>query len=322
VNTKTPIVTVLMPVYNGAKYLSEAIDSILNQTFEDFEFLIIDDGSTDDSLEFIKSYDDHRMRLVVNDKNIGQTATLNKGLELAVGKYIARMDQDDISLPFRLEKQIKFMEENSEIGISGTSLQTIGFNTNEIYSYAAEHSDIILNLFFHEPFIGHPTVIMNRHCIIENELFYDERYVHVSDYELWSRALHFVKLANINEVLLYYRINPNQATQKHRNYNLRYESKVIINQLINLDIIASNHYQNLHLKLVNNDYKDLRLTELLDILVWIIKLLQKNIAKGVYDNKKFSMILIIRLFCIIKYKIFNFRRTLFSTIRTFKVIIV
>jgi len=131
-----------------------------------------------------------------------------------------------------------------------------------------------------------------------------------------------VKLANINEVLLYYRINPNQATQKHRNYNLRYESKVIINQLINLDIIASNHYQNLHLKLVNNDYKDLRLTELLDILVWIIKLLQKNIAKSVYDNKKFSMILIIRLFRIIKYKIFNFRRTFFSTIKKFKVIIV
>ena len=97
------LITVLKPVYNGAKYLNEAIDSILNQTFSDFEFLIIDDGSTDQSIDLIKTYEDPRIQLFENEVNIGQSATLNKGLRLARGKYIARMDQDDISTLDRLK---------------------------------------------------------------------------------------------------------------------------------------------------------------------------------------------------------------------------
>ncbi len=93
-----------MPVYNGAKYLNEAIDSILKQTFSDFEFLIIDDGSTDQSIDQIMLYDDPRIRLVENKNNLGQSETLNKGINLATCKYIARMDQDDISMPERLER--------------------------------------------------------------------------------------------------------------------------------------------------------------------------------------------------------------------------
>ena len=116
-----PLITVLMPVYNGAKYLNEAIDSILNQTFSDFELLIIDDGSTDQSIDLIKAYNDPRIKLIVNKKNIGQSATLNKGLELARGKYIARMDQDDISMPERLKKQMGFMDEYPKFAVPGCS---------------------------------------------------------------------------------------------------------------------------------------------------------------------------------------------------------
>ncbi|SVC41049.1 uncharacterized protein METZ01_LOCUS293903, partial [marine metagenome] len=115
VESNLPLITVLMPVYNGAKYLNEAIDSILNQTFQNFEFIIIDDGSTDDSVKIIKSYDDNRIRLVENRNNLGQSETLNKGLSLTRGKYIARMDQDDISMPERLKKQFEFMENNSDV---------------------------------------------------------------------------------------------------------------------------------------------------------------------------------------------------------------
>ena len=110
-----------MPVYNGATYLNEAIDSILNQTFNNFEFIIIDDASTDDYVKIIKSYDDPRIKLIVNKKNIGQSATLNKGLELARGKYIARMDQDDISMPERLKKQMGFMDEYPKFAVPGCS---------------------------------------------------------------------------------------------------------------------------------------------------------------------------------------------------------
>ena len=107
---KSPLVTVLMPVYNGEKYIYESILSIINQTFDDFEFLIIDDCSKDNSINIIKSFHDKRLRLEKNKKNIGQTLTLNKGLELARGKFIARIDQDDISANNRLECQIKFLK--------------------------------------------------------------------------------------------------------------------------------------------------------------------------------------------------------------------
>ena len=123
--------TVLMPVYNAEKYVAEAIDSILNQTFNDFEFLIINDGSTDNSLDIIKSYDDPRITIINNETNLGLSHTLNKGIELARGEYIIRMDADDISLSIRLEKQIEFMDSNQHIGICGSWIQTFDKSGNQ-----------------------------------------------------------------------------------------------------------------------------------------------------------------------------------------------
>jgi glycosyltransferase involved in cell wall biosynthesis len=114
-----------MPVYNGSKHLSDAVDSILTQTYTNFEFLIIDDASTDNSFEILKSYKDDRIRLIKNEKNIGLSASLNKGLNLALGKYIARMDQDDISLPNRLEKQIEYFKEHNDICVLGSWFKVI-----------------------------------------------------------------------------------------------------------------------------------------------------------------------------------------------------
>ena len=112
-----PIVTVLMPVYNGKNYLNEAIESVLCQTLTNFEFLIVDDASTDNSIDLINSYNDSRIKLLKNKNNIGQTASLNKGLEMAQGKYIARFDQDDVCLPKRLEEQVAFFKKNPSISI-------------------------------------------------------------------------------------------------------------------------------------------------------------------------------------------------------------
>ena len=112
-----PKVTLLMSVFNGQSYLKEAIESILNQTFEDFEFLIINDASKDNSLRIIQSFDDSRIKLVHNSDNIGLTKSLNKGIDLAKGEFIARMDCDDISLPERLSMQVSFMDKNPDIGI-------------------------------------------------------------------------------------------------------------------------------------------------------------------------------------------------------------
>jgi len=115
-----PQLTVLMPVYNGGPFLRSAIESILNQDFSDFDFLIIDDGSTDGSHEIAASYADPRIRLESNGRNLGLIATLNRGLDLARGTYVARMDADDIAFPDRLSKQLTFMEAHPEIGLCGT----------------------------------------------------------------------------------------------------------------------------------------------------------------------------------------------------------
>jgi glycosyltransferase involved in cell wall biosynthesis len=115
-----PKVTMLMSVYNGARFLREAIESILGQTFRDFEFLIVDDGSTDDSREMILSYCDPRVRLVINDRNVGLPRSLNRGLDLAQGEYVARQDADDISESARLAKQVAFLDSYHDVALLGT----------------------------------------------------------------------------------------------------------------------------------------------------------------------------------------------------------
>ena len=136
-------VTVLMPVYNAEQYLREAIGSILHQTFTDFEFIIINDGSTDRSEEIIKSYTDTRIRYYKNESNLKLIATLNKGFDLAGGKYIARMDADDISLPNRLQLQFELMEKNPEVGLCGTWFEN--FTEEEptgVAKYSPDHETI------------------------------------------------------------------------------------------------------------------------------------------------------------------------------------
>ena len=122
-----PKITVLMPVYNGEKYLRESVDSILNQTFTDFELLIINDGSTDSSMEILNSYSDSRIRIVTNEVNLRLIKTLNKGIDLATGEYIARMDCDDIADPKRLEIQLQYMEKHPDVAVCGTGVKAVSY---------------------------------------------------------------------------------------------------------------------------------------------------------------------------------------------------
>ena len=186
----SPKVTVLMPVYNGEQYLREAIDSILSQTFADFDFLIIDDGSTDLSEEIIKTYRDSRIGLVHNGKNRGLINTLNKGLDLSQGEFIARMDCDDISLPTRLQKQLLFMESNSHIGVCGTWVETIGDDPGHIFQYPTDPQKIQSQLLFDSP-LAHPSVIMRRSLLDKFHLRYNPQYLHAEDWFFWQRCSFF-----------------------------------------------------------------------------------------------------------------------------------
>ena len=156
-----PVISVIMPVYNAETYVEEAIKSILNQTFEDFEFLIINDGSEDNSLSIINNYasKDNRIKIISREKK-GLVFSLNEGIKLAKGKYIARMDADDISVPERFKKQISYLERNSDVDICGTWIETFG-RSMEVLKYPVQHDDIKVALLFAFG-LAHPSIMAKK----------------------------------------------------------------------------------------------------------------------------------------------------------------
>ncbi len=210
----TPAITVLMPVYNAEKYLADAIDSILNQSFNDFELLIINDGSTDSSEKIILSYSDSRVRYMKNEKNIKLIATLNKGIEIANGKYIARMDADDVSLPSRLQVQFDFMESNPNVALCGSWFELIGDRTG-IAKYGGEHNEIMMKMLYQCHFC-HPSVIMRKSMIDTFDVKFDSAYIHAEDYDFFVRIGEKYKLANIQTALLKYRIHERSVSASNK----------------------------------------------------------------------------------------------------------
>lgn len=227
------MVTVLMPVYNGEKYLKEAIDSVLNQTYKEFEFLIINDGSSDKSLEIINSYRDKRIRLINNEKNLRLISTLNKGLALANGKYIARMDCDDICFPERLQLQVDFMEANPEIGILGSWY--IRTDNSKVVKKPLSHEDIKVNLLKGASIL-HPTAVFRKNLFDKHSLRFDQGYIHAEDYELWVRASEHFKLANLPIPLIHYRKHPNQVSQSYAKEQKETTIKIMAYQLEQMGI--------------------------------------------------------------------------------------
>lgn len=209
-----PKITVLMPVYNSGVYLAEAVESILSQSFRDFEFLIIDDGSSDGSVENIKSFRDKRVKLLHNGEHLGVSATLNKGLAMAGSEYVARMDADDLSEPDRLMAQLELMEESPEVGVCGSWVRmfTDG-GRGHIIRYPLDAETIRAYVLFNNP-LAHPAVMMRRPLLQRYELRYDPECGAGQDYELWSRCLPHIAARNIGRTLLSWRVNQEGVTQK------------------------------------------------------------------------------------------------------------
>lgn len=223
-----PQISIVMPIYNSSLYLKESIESVLNQTFEDFEFIIIDDGSTDNSFDIIKTYQDKRINLQgLNHDYIG---SLNHGMRLAKGKYIVRMDSDDKMLPYRLQKQFNFMESNPEITVCGCWFQTFGINNN-IYQLETKHDDIICNMLSGNP-MCHPSVIMRADILSsifynKGKDIYDKSFIYAEDYKLWYDIIKEGQLlANIPEVLMLYRCSDKQSSRKECNLSFKAALKV------------------------------------------------------------------------------------------------
>ncbi|GAC1424011.1 MAG: hypothetical protein NVSMB67_23800 [Flavisolibacter sp.] len=213
-----PYLTVLLPVYNGAQFLNKAIDSILNQTYKDFELIIINDGSTDNSEKIILSYNDPRIIYKVNGQNEGLIKTLNIGIQNAQGTYIARMDADDICHPYRFEKQIKFLHDFQDVDMVASTVRFIDIQGNDCGQWPVDQKTIayrqIKRTMLLENCIAHPSV-MGKTPIFKL-LKYRESQTHMEDYDLWLRLLNQgYTIAKINEPLLLYRIHSKSVTKEH-----------------------------------------------------------------------------------------------------------
>jgi glycosyltransferase involved in cell wall biosynthesis len=220
---KTPLVSVVMPVFNSQSYLDEAVKSILAQSLADFEFIIIDDGSTDQSLKMLRSYErlDSRIRLI-SRPNTGLCGALNEALGLARGKFIARMDADDISLPERFAKQVEFLENHPEAVMVGTAIELIDGRGRRLLRPPAKTSDEVLQseLLEGNSGISHPTAMLRREPMVAAG-GYDQASFPAEDLDLWLRLAEVGKLANLPEVLVRYRVHSNSISSSRQEQQMK-----------------------------------------------------------------------------------------------------
>jgi glycosyltransferase involved in cell wall biosynthesis len=282
-----PKVTVLMSVYNGERYLNEAIDSILGQTFTDFEFLIIDDASTDRTPEILRSYDDPRIRVVTNEENLGLTKSLNKGLALARGEYIARMDADDISIPERLEEQIEFMEHNPQVCVCGSWVEIIGHNAGETWKYPTDSNEIRCRHLF-ECSIAHPSAVIKKEYLNQNQPLYDITFKRSQDYDLWIRISALYPLANIGKVLLKHRIHSGAIGQHYSSEQKRCADRVRYRQLREfLGLTPTEDELRLHSSISSGGF-EARGEYLNAVNQWLLKIWSANQERNYFDDSVLS----------------------------------
>lgn len=216
-NTMTPpMVSVVMSVFNGERFLREAVESILNQSFREFEFVIIDDGSTDGTDSILDSYERTAPGVrVYNQENRGLIESLNRACGLARGKYIARMDADDIALKDRLMQQIEFMEEHAGVGVLGGAVEQVDATGRRVRTvhFPLDHADIISTLVCSSPF-SHPAVVIRKEVFVSVG-GYRSAFADAEDYDLWLRMAERCELANLEAAVLKYRIHPNRVSHRH-----------------------------------------------------------------------------------------------------------
>jgi glycosyltransferase involved in cell wall biosynthesis len=281
-----PMITVLMPVYNVASFIKEAIESVLNQSYSDFELLIIDDASTDDTINQIKTFSDSRIKLIKKPKNLGLIDSLNLGVKLAKGQYIARMDGDDISTPDRFQKQLEVLINNTEIKACGCWLQRFG-NHGKIIKHKEFHEEIVAELLM-QCSMSLGSVMFEKNAL--ESYSFDENKKHVEDYDFWSRISWICKLYNIQEVLYHYRSHDTQVTKLY--YDIQRKGDIDIK----LFLFKKLHYDNevfkddLIAKMLWMTQK-ISMNDLVLFFKWIKQLARKNKQLQIYSQKELSDVL-------------------------------
>ncbi|HLG03569.1 MAG TPA: glycosyltransferase [Bacteroidia bacterium] len=286
----TPLVSVIIPVYNAETFVAEAVQSILDQTLTDFELLVLDDGSTDKSVAILERFHDKRIQIRRSEKNTGLIATLNRGLDLAKGRYIARMDADDISLPARLAKQVDFLEKNPSAGVVGTATTSFGNEKQIITRYLQTHGEICTVLLFNSA-MSHPSVMLRNSVLKQFGLRYDPQFLHAEDYDLWTRIAVVSELANLPEVLLMYRVHAAQLTQKEKRTVRSTAGIVRQRQLKLLGIIPDEAEASIHDKIANG-HVFRGIDQLRELELWLLKLIDANQREKIYPLLFFNEYLV------------------------------
>jgi glycosyltransferase involved in cell wall biosynthesis len=277
-----------MAVHNGEPYLVEAIESVLNQSLQDFELILVDDASTDGSLATLKTWNNRRIKILKNVRKLGLARSLNKVISYAKGKYIARMDHDDIALRQRFENQVEFFEHHPKIDILGTWAKTFG-SSQQIWKYPTDDAEIKAEMLFNSNLV-HSSVMMRASALKRHRLSYDPKIPRAQDYELWSRAAERINFANLDQVLMLYRLHSKQAGKQHADSQQAVASRVRLRQLRALGLKPTKAQLNLHNAISIWDFPK---TEkgLLEVERWLQMLLVANRRVEIYSQAALNLAL-------------------------------
>lgn len=284
------LISVVMSNYNTEEaYLRAAIESVLNQTYENFEFIIVDDCSTNNSVDVIESYKDNRIKLIKNKKNMGITKSLNVALRNASGEFVARMDADDVSLSQRFEKQVEFLAKNPEYIACGTAIKIIG-GQDEGKIIHRTIPDIetfrIYLLFGNYPNIAHPTAMFNHSLLKKFGIEYDERCPLAQDYKMWVNCSKYAPCYNLEEVLLQYRVHDKAVSVAKQQQQKDIASQIILEQLQSLSVTCDDEILEVHRNfLFERKEYNFRFKK------WIKKLISQNRKNKIYNETKLKTIL-------------------------------
>jgi len=279
-----------MPVRDGERFVTEAIQSILKQTFQDFEFIIVDDGSSDGTRNILERFHQKDRRIIIyHQEKLGFTEALNRACALAQGKYIARMDSDDISLPERLRRQVELLDADPGCKVCGSWIRTVGYAKGQVVRYPTTSERVRSQLLF-DCCLAHPSVMMRRDLFADCGLNYDGDFREASDYRLWVEVTKFGTLMNIPEVLLLYRKHPLQVSEQDRQQQQRLAQQVRLLQLERLSVSLEPGEFELHTAL-STDLSPTTQEFVERTERWLLKLQAANEKSGCYDLLAFAEVL-------------------------------
>lgn len=298
---ENPVLSAVMLVYNGEKYLNEAIDSVLNQSFKDFEFIIINDGSTDSSLKIINAYTDERIRVINNGTNLGIPASRNIGLSEARGEYLAWCDCDDINFANRFKEQVDYLKNNSEYGVCGT-WQIYSKGKRTFVNRTKKQHELVKAILLFVPSIMNPTSMLRLSMLNANKLKYNNNLAIAEDHDLFLRCSMYFSLTNVQKVLVKYRASETSIIKKFEskeNESEKIHNEIYMQALRYLGIEPDKSELKLH-SLCASENGFANFDEFKLCHNWLIKIKIVNNETKVYDHKMLNRVLADRFYVMSK----------------------